>query len=135
MDRYLIDLMLEQVHKGNRIGHTFNNRAWIDMGLSFLDRFGLQNDKDLLKIHHKSLGRVYSDMKNLLEQKGFCWDERRQMVTAYGDVWTAYIKVHCLLLSLTFLIYWKELTYGACRNTQMHNHTEPYLCQIIMICA
>ncbi|KAK2640510.1 hypothetical protein Ddye_028305 [Dipteronia dyeriana] len=94
MDRHFIDLMLEHVYKGNRIGYTFNNEAWIDMAVSFVERFGLQYDKDLLRIHHRSLGNQYIDMKNLLEHGGFFWDERRQRVTAYGDVWDAYIKEH-----------------------------------------
>lgn len=94
MDRYFIDLMLDQVHKGNKTGYTFSNEAWIDMALSFVDRFGLQYDKDLLKIQHNSLGKVYNDLKNLLAQRGFSWDERKQMVTAYGGVWAAYIKEH-----------------------------------------
>ncbi|XP_031255410.1 uncharacterized protein LOC116113397 isoform X3 [Pistacia vera] len=94
MDRHLIDLMLEQVQSGNRIGYTFKNEAWIDMAVSFVERFGLKYDKDLLKVHHKSLEKQYYAMKNLLEHRGFSWDERRQMVTAYGDVWDAYIKEH-----------------------------------------
>ncbi|KAL5835617.1 hypothetical protein ACOSQ4_015114 [Xanthoceras sorbifolium] len=94
MDRHFIDLMLEQVHKGNRIGYTFNNEAWIDMALSFVERFGLQYDKYLLRNHHQSLGKQYNDIKNLLEHRGFFWDERQQMVTGYGDAWDTYIKEH-----------------------------------------
>lgn len=96
MDRHFIDLMLGQVYKGNRIGYTFTDDAWIDIALSFVERFGLQYDKDLLKSHHHSLGKLYSGMRNLIEHRGFVWDEKRRMVTAYGGVWDAYIKVRYL---------------------------------------
>ncbi|KAG2667698.1 hypothetical protein I3760_15G128000 [Carya illinoinensis] len=92
MDRHLIDIMLEEVHKGKKIDFTFKNQACIDMIMLFKERFALHYDKDFLKIHYRSLEKQYYDMKNLLDQSGFSWDETRQMVTAYGDVWDAYLK-------------------------------------------
>ncbi|XP_021899032.1 uncharacterized protein LOC110815515 isoform X1 [Carica papaya] len=94
MDRYLIDLMLEQVRKGNRFSSSFNNEAWIDIAVSFVERFGLLPDKELLKSRHKHLGKLFNDMNNLLDQRGFFWDEKHQMVSAYDDVWDAFIKEH-----------------------------------------
>lgn len=101
MDRHLIDLLLEQVHKGNRTKHTFNGEAWMEMVLSFMDRFGLQLDEDLLRNHHKSLGQLYNNMKILLDQGGFSWDETRQMITAHDVVWDTYIKVIYLFICHT----------------------------------
>lgn len=98
MDRYLIDLMIEQVREGNKMGYTFNDEAWIHMAVAFVERFGLGYDQDLLKIHHKSLGKQYNDIRNLLGQRGFSWDETRQMVTAHTGVWDAYLEVCCLFI-------------------------------------
>ncbi|XP_059652509.1 uncharacterized protein LOC132299732 isoform X2 [Cornus florida] len=94
MDRYLIDLMLKQVHKGHTFNHIFSKQAWENIVLLFCDRFGSQYDKYVLRGQHKSLRKLYDDMENLLNQSEFSWDETRQMVTAREDIWDAYIKEH-----------------------------------------
>ncbi|XP_038897696.1 uncharacterized protein LOC120085651 isoform X1 [Benincasa hispida] len=94
MDRYLIDLLLEQVHRGNKIGQSFVSHAWIDMVTAFNAQFRAHHDKDVLKNRYKHLRRLYNDIKILLEQKGFSWDENREIVTADDHVWDAYTKDH-----------------------------------------
>lgn len=96
MERYFVDLMLEQMHRGNRIGHTFNKQAWTDMLTMFNAKFGSQYDKDVLKSRYTNLWKQFNDVKNLLDQTGFSWDENRQMVVADDYVWNAYIKVPLL---------------------------------------
>lgn len=98
MERYFIDLMLEQMNKGNRIGHTFNKKAWTDMLSVFNTKFGSQYDKDVLKSRYTNMWKQFNDIKNLLSQSGFCWDETQQMVVADDYVWDAYIKVHYFFL-------------------------------------
>lgn len=100
MDRYLIDLLLQQVHRGNEIDYTFDNQPWIDMAVMFKERFGLQYDIDILKSHYKSLGKLFNDVKNILGQRGFFWDETCHLLTAYDDFWDDYIKVLCLFFIL-----------------------------------
>lgn len=94
MDRYLIDLLLDQVHRGNKLGQTFISQAWINMVTSFNVRFNSHHDKDVLKNRYKHLKRQFNEIKILLEQSGFTWDETRDMVTAEDKVWDAYIKAH-----------------------------------------
>ncbi|CAL5433397.1 unnamed protein product [Camellia sinensis] len=95
MDRYFIDLMLEHVTKRNRIDdHLFSKRAWKHMTSLFNAKLKFQYEKDVLKNRHKTLRNLYKAIKNLLDQKGFSWDETRQMVTADNKVWDDYIKVH-----------------------------------------
>ncbi|XP_038718028.1 uncharacterized protein LOC120011071 [Tripterygium wilfordii] len=93
-DRYFIDLMLEEVHRGSKIDTSFNIQAWIDMALLVRERFGLPHDKDLLRSRHKHFRNLYYDMKNLLYQRGSSWDETRQLIAAYDDVCDAYFKGH-----------------------------------------
>ncbi|XP_030544450.1 L10-interacting MYB domain-containing protein isoform X3 [Rhodamnia argentea] len=94
MERYFVDLMIEQMHRGNRIGHTFNKEAWIDMLAVFNAKFGSQYDKDVLKLRYTNLWRQFNDVKNLLGQNGFSWDETREMVIANDYAWDTYLKVH-----------------------------------------
>lgn len=102
MERYFIDLMLEQLHRGNRMGHTFNKQAWTDMLTMFNAKFGSQYDKDVLKSRYTNLWKQFNDVNNLLHQSGFSWDESRQMVVADDFAWNSYIKVtflFCLFVS------------------------------------
>lgn len=94
MDRYFIDLMLEQWQKGNQIDGVFRKQAWMDMITSFNARFGFNYDVDVLKNRFKTLRRQHNVIKNLLELDGFTWDDARQMVTADDYVWQDYIKTH-----------------------------------------
>ncbi|XP_011659377.1 L10-interacting MYB domain-containing protein isoform X1 [Cucumis sativus] len=95
MDRYFIDLMLEQVNKGNKFDdHLFSKRAWKNMISLFNAKFRFEYEKDVLKNRHKTLRNLYKAVKNLLDQRGFSWDEVRQMVTADNNVWDEYVKAH-----------------------------------------
>ncbi|KAI3472970.1 hypothetical protein Pfo_029395 [Paulownia fortunei] len=99
MEQYFVNLMLEHIHRGNRIGHTFNKQAWTDMLAVFNAKFGSQYDKDVLKGRYTNLWKLFNDIKNILGQNGFSWDETRQMVVADDYVWDAYIKEHPEILS------------------------------------
>ncbi|XP_065852437.1 uncharacterized protein [Euphorbia lathyris] len=94
MERCFIDLMLVQMHRGNRMGHTFNKQAWTDMLTLFNAKFGTKYDRDILKSHYTNLWKQYNDVKNLLEQNGFSWDDARKMVIADDAIWDAFIKAH-----------------------------------------
>lgn len=94
MERYFVDLMLEHMQKGNRVGHTFNKQAWNDMLAVFNAKFGSQYDKDVLKSRYTNLWKQFNDVKNMLGQGGFSWDEARHMVVADDHVWDAYVKAH-----------------------------------------
>uniref|UniRef100_A0A5B6YGW0 Myb/SANT-like domain-containing protein n=1 Tax=Davidia involucrata TaxID=16924 RepID=A0A5B6YGW0_DAVIN len=94
MEHYFIDLLLDHMHRGNRIGHTFNKQAWTDMVTVFNAKFGSQYDKDVLKSRYTSLWKQFNDIKNLLDQSGFSWDDAQQMVVADDYVWDAYIKAY-----------------------------------------
>lgn len=93
MDACLIDLLLEQVKRGNRLGQTFITRAWNGMTVSFNEQFKSQYDKDVLKNRYKHLKKQFNEVDNLLQQDGFSWDDTKEMVNAEDHVWDAYTKV------------------------------------------
>lgn len=131
MDRYLIDLLLDHVHRGNKFGQTFISQAWIDMVASFNSKFQSDHDKDVLKNRYKHLRKLYNDIKNLLENSGFSWDETREMITAEDHVWDAYTKVNYLTILFIQGFFILLLIFYACRHTLMLDHTELKLCQPI----
>lgn len=94
MDQYFLQLMLDQVHKGNKVGCTFTKKAWIRMITLFNAYFGFQHSRVVLKNRYKVLRSQYTTIKILLNQKGFRWDETGKMVLADDHVWNKYIKVH-----------------------------------------
>lgn len=93
MDQYFIELMLDQLGRGNKVDNTFNKQAWKDMLALFNAKFGPQHGKRVLTHRYKKLWKYYSDVTVLLKQNGFSWDETQLMVTADNDVWDSYIKV------------------------------------------
>lgn len=100
MDRCFIDLMLEQVGKGiRRDDQLFSQRGWNHMTAMFNAKFDSKYEKEILKNRHKMLRNLHKALSSILEQKGFKWDESRQMVTADNEDWDDYIKV---LLEVSF---------------------------------
>lgn len=100
MDRCFIDLLLEHVKKGNKLGQTFITHAWNDMITSFNKRFKSRHDKDVLKNRYKHLRRQFKDVDSLLQQSGFSWDDTREMIAAEDYIWDAYTKVNYSALYL-----------------------------------
>ncbi|KAJ9543157.1 hypothetical protein OSB04_022864 [Centaurea solstitialis] len=94
MDRYFIDLMVDQVQKGNQIDGLFRKQAWIEMIKSFNARFGFNYDVDILKNRYKTFKRQHNTIKKLLESEGFFWDDIRQMVIADDRAWQDYIEAN-----------------------------------------
>lgn len=92
-DTYFIELLLEQVRKGNKTGHGFRKQSWAEMITLFNSKFGFHYDTDVLKNRYKRLRKQYNEMKSLVNQTGFKWDHSIQMVIADDNSWTEFTKV------------------------------------------
>ena len=63
------------MHRGDRIGHTFNKQSWTDMLTMFNAYFGSPYDEKVLKSHYTNLWTEFNDVKSLVDQNGFSWDD------------------------------------------------------------
>jgi hypothetical protein len=107
MNRYFVDLMLEQVHGGNKSDHIFNEQAWAHMVKLFNDKFGLTCDKYSLEKQYVSLMKDCNEISSLLSHRGFAWDGTQQMVTADDATWEDHVKVHSWFYQCHFSIFSK----------------------------
>lgn len=96
MDRCLIDLMLEQVNRGNKVGETFTEQAWADMAESFNAKFRLQADMFTLENRYILMMKERDDVNSILNLDGFVWDGEKQTIVAEDEHWEAYVKVRRL---------------------------------------
>ncbi|KAF8395486.1 hypothetical protein HHK36_019432 [Tetracentron sinense] len=111
MDRYLIDILLDQVHRGNKIGQAFSKQAWKHIIGSFNTQFGVRFDKEILRNRYKTFKKQCHDIKIILNQSGFDWDITRQMLTADDNIWDDYLELHpdARQYRTKFVPYYKDL--------------------------
>ncbi|XP_030481628.2 L10-interacting MYB domain-containing protein [Cannabis sativa] len=93
-DTYFITLLMEQVRKGNKTAHGFKKQSWADMIVLFNSKFGFHYDTDVLRNRYKRLRKQYNEMKSLVNQTGFKWDDSMHMVRADDKGWSEYIKAN-----------------------------------------
>lgn len=94
LTKVLVDLLVDQVRKGNRLNNAFNKKAWVLLCDDFYKKTGLRWDKEQLKNRFAVLRRQYVVVKSLLDLTDFSWDESTGMVMGKDEAWTEYIKVH-----------------------------------------
>ncbi|KAF6168710.1 hypothetical protein GIB67_026596 [Kingdonia uniflora] len=80
MDRYFLDLMLEQVRGGQRNEKLFTKIAWADMKKKMNEKYeNMNDDKEVLKNRYKKLKNIYTILKALLDHSGFGWDDEKHL--------------------------------------------------------
>lgn len=93
MDQFFVELMVDQVCKGNKIGTTFRRKAWVDMTESFNKRFLCHYGRIVLRNRFNVLRRHYRSINILLGKEGFSWDKTQHKVVADEQVWRKCIRV------------------------------------------
>ena len=93
-EKVLVELMVEQVKKGNRPTTTFSTKAWNEIIDEFYRRTGNKYTKSQFVNKFNKLRLVYREFKKLRDiPTGFGWDPVTKTVTAPDDVWDHYLKV------------------------------------------
>lgn len=94
LTKILVELMVDQVYKGNKHNNLFNKKAWKYICDEFYKRTSLKWDKEQLKNRYSVLRRQYAIVKSILDESDFSWDETTGTITANDEVWAEYIKKH-----------------------------------------
>ncbi|CAN6698813.1 unnamed protein product [Malus baccata var. baccata] len=94
LTKILVNLMVDQVHKGSRQNGPLGRKAWKYVCDEFHKRTGLKWDKEQLKNRCAVLRRMYVTVKSLLDRSDFSWDESTGDIAASNAVWAEYVREH-----------------------------------------
>ncbi|XP_009379367.1 L10-interacting MYB domain-containing protein isoform X2 [Pyrus x bretschneideri] len=94
LTKILVNLMVDQVHRGNRQNGHMGKKAWKSVCDEFHKRTGLKWDKEQLKNRCTVLRRMYVTVKSLLDRSDFSWDESTGVIAASNAVWAEHIREH-----------------------------------------
>ncbi|XP_077248827.1 L10-interacting MYB domain-containing protein-like [Tasmannia lanceolata] len=116
-----INLMVEEVEKGNRCARTFSKKAWKDIQTKFYQKTGCNYTLLQFRNKFRNLKKEYMEFKKLLEVTGFTWHPMTKTVTAEDSVWEAYIQAnpYATKFRTTGCSHWVELQliYGDTTGT------------------
>ncbi|KAI5427050.1 hypothetical protein KIW84_032470 [Lathyrus oleraceus] len=89
-----IDIMVDEVTKGNMPNGVFHNRTWTSMTtkLNSITNQSFKARQLNAKMHR--LWAMYHEFYSLLQNTRFGWDTETNTVTASEEVWINYLKVH-----------------------------------------
>lgn len=97
-DKLLLELLVEQVHKGEKRDNAFTRDAWIEVVSKFNQVARTKKTKEHMVNRKKTWRRTYSLVSAMIDQNGFQWDDSKNMVVADDDVWDNYLKVSMMLV-------------------------------------
>ncbi|XP_012841172.1 PREDICTED: uncharacterized protein LOC105961486 [Erythranthe guttata] len=93
MDACLIDSLVEQKVKGQKIGGNFTKAAYRATSMAVSKAFSIICDPAHVKNRVRTLKKHLAVMKDLIESKsGFGYNESNKMIEAEPQVWAEYIK-------------------------------------------
>ncbi|KAL8195892.1 hypothetical protein R6Q57_025382 [Mikania cordata] len=98
MDECFIELMLEQI-RVNKFDYGFDVQIWTLITTSFNENCNLHYDIQALQDRFAYFMKEFNEIKCLVSQKGFSWDDDSQMVVANDEVWEACSKEHLFATS------------------------------------
>ncbi|KAK4360502.1 hypothetical protein RND71_019454 [Anisodus tanguticus] len=128
----MVDVMVDEVHKGHKQSKSFSKKGWKCICNEFHKRTGLTWERERLKYRYVALRKLFATMKLLLDHTDFTWDEITGLVTATDEAWDRYIKDHpdAETIRSTGCPFYKGLTVifadsGTCNGSTMHKDRLP----------
>ncbi|KAG8388255.1 hypothetical protein BUALT_Bualt02G0106700 [Buddleja alternifolia] len=93
MDRFLVDCLMEQKLKGQKIGDVFTSTAYKAAATSVSSKFHFFCDSGLVKNRVKTLKKHLASVKDILQNgSGFGFNYSTKMIEAEAGVWDAYLE-------------------------------------------
>ncbi|MQM13169.1 hypothetical protein Taro_046091 [Colocasia esculenta] len=95
MDRVLLDLMIEEMHKKNYTCGSFKVASWRSIGHLFNVAMGENSTWVQVKERFKNLKRRYALYEELLKLSGWGWDPETQCpIPGYEGAWDEALRVN-----------------------------------------
>ncbi|XP_012845053.1 PREDICTED: uncharacterized protein LOC105965085 [Erythranthe guttata] len=95
LTKTLVDLMVEEIHKGNKSNKSFSKKGWKFICDNFRIQTGYWWDSEQLKSRYIALRKQYVCVAVLLDNPDFKWDDATCEISAVDEAaWERYIKNH-----------------------------------------
>ncbi|GMP88875.1 hypothetical protein CsSME_00040699 [Camellia sinensis var. sinensis] len=91
-EKLFIQLMVREVHEGNRSATTFSRKGWKHIEQEFCEKTNKRYNNSQFRNKFNQLRTRYLDFSRLLKEPGFIWDPVLNTVTATDALWESYIK-------------------------------------------
>lgn len=105
LEKLFIDIMVEEMHKGNMPMGIFKLKTWCKI----LEELNLRSKQSFklkqVKAKYNRLKQKYRVFSQLLQQNGFVWHGETNSVTASDEVWESYLYVS-IVCYITFIVLW-----------------------------
>ena len=88
-----IDIMVDEVTKGNMPNGVFHSRTWNSMTVRLNSMTNRSYKKEQLKAKMHRLRALYREFYLLVQHTGFGWNAETNTVTASEEVWQNYLRV------------------------------------------
>ncbi|GAU46935.1 hypothetical protein TSUD_85350 [Trifolium subterraneum] len=89
-----IDIMVDEVTKGNMPNGVFYTGTWTSMTTRLNSITNRSYEKEQLKAKFHRLRAMFVEFYSLLQNTGFRWNAETNTVTASEEVWQNYLKAH-----------------------------------------
>lgn len=93
LTKAFIDIMVDEVTKGNMPNGVFHSRTWTSMTARLNAATNRSFSVKQLKQKMHRLRAMHREFSLLLQHTGFGWDAETNTVTASEEVWQNYIRV------------------------------------------